>query len=346
MKKIAIKKLLVAVAIATATNISFAQTPYDSFAPSSEKKEMLKLPETTFRAYNTDTTSESRYIELDKEMYTISYFNENDSLLKTVQLEPTAMKWYSVDPHASNYPEASPYNFVNNNPIWNIDPDGRDWFRYVMEGSDEASWNWHDGSTYEHKTGVDADGNDIFETLQGHKAVVVFNGSVNEKLGTYTGQNHGDYGKNVSMLGEGAILASVTVYGPGGADDIQTYQGYTMSSDPTSFGVMADGEYTVNRLGNDQRRGPYNSPWVVESRNAKIPAKGGYNPAFPNRNPGYLTNVFVHRPNNDGWTGTYTNSQGKLKGVSQGCLLIAPNQWTIFEIQLESVNSFHLQLTR
>ncbi|MDZ7741057.1 MAG: hypothetical protein U5Q03_04725 [Bacteroidota bacterium] len=90
---------------------------------------------------------------------------------------------------------------------------------------------------------------------------------------------------------------------------------------------MADGEYTVNRLGNDQRRGPYNSPWVVESRNSRIPAKGGSNPAFPNRNPGYLykricssDQIMTVR------AGTYKNSNGKLKGVSQGyCLLIAPN---------------------
>jgi hypothetical protein len=335
MKKIAIKKLLVAVAIATATNISFAQTPYDSFAPSSEKKEMLKLPETTFRAYNTDTTSESRYIELDKEMYTISYFNENDSLLKTVQLEPTAMKWYSVDPHASNYPEASPYNFVNNNPIWNIDPDGRDWFKYQKDGSDEATWNWHDGSTYEHKTGVDADGNDIFETLQGHKAVVVFNGSVNEKLGK--GQN---------LKGEGAVLASVTVYGPGGADDVQNYQGYTMSSDPTKFGVVKSGEYTVNRIGPNDRKGPYNSEWTLNNR-GKVPDDDNYNPNFPNRNPAYLDGVFIHRSNNNGWAGYKWNEQKKdWSAVSKGCLLILPDQWSVFNQQLESVNEFHLILNR
>ncbi len=127
MKKTNIKKLLVAVAIATATNVSFAQTPYDSFAPSSQKKEMLKLPEVTFRAFSTDSTNEVNYIELDKEQFTLSYYDEKDSLLKTVLLEPTAMKWYSVDPLA-NHPNQvgrSPYSAFWNNPVYYTDPDGR-----------------------------------------------------------------------------------------------------------------------------------------------------------------------------------------------------------------------------
>ena len=345
MKKIAIKKLLVAVAIATATNNSFAQTPYDSFAPSSEKKEMLKLPETTFRAYNTDTTSESRYIELDKEMYTISYFNENDSLLKTVQLEPTAMKWYSVDPHASNYPEASPYNFVNNNPILNIDPDGRDWFRYVREGSDEASWNWHVGSTYEHKTGVDADGNDVFETLQGYQAVMVFNGSNGEQLGA---------GNN--LYGEGAKLASVTIYGPQGADDIQTYEGYTMSSDPTKYGVIKSNDesnpYYVGNYDAAGKSGVLKSWWTINGRGA-VPTMQDVNPYKPNQidanGQAYLTGIFVHRSNKDGYCGG---------GVSKGCPIIAPGRnkdaadWYRLKQQMGghlniyNINQFAIQIIR
>lgn len=125
MKKIAIKKLLVAVAIATATNISFAQTPYDSFAPSSEKKEMLKLPEVTFRAINEDSTSAVRAIELDKETLVLSYLGENDTVLAIAHLKPTDLKWWSVDPKAADAPGWSPYRAFFNNPIKYIDPDGR-----------------------------------------------------------------------------------------------------------------------------------------------------------------------------------------------------------------------------
>ncbi len=70
-----------------------------------------------------------------------------------------------------------------------------------------------------------------------------------------------------------------------------------------------------------------------------------FNPANPNRNPAYLQGVFIHRPNNDGWAGTF-NKDGKTHGVSEGCLLIAPTQWTIFNNQLKTVNSFMLQINR
>jgi len=38
-------------------------------------------------------------------------------------------RFLSVDPHADNYPNASPYCYVENNPIMRIDPDGRDWYQ-------------------------------------------------------------------------------------------------------------------------------------------------------------------------------------------------------------------------
>jgi hypothetical protein len=45
------------VATATITNITYSQTPYDDFAPSETKKEMLKLPDEVFRAENSDSSS-------------------------------------------------------------------------------------------------------------------------------------------------------------------------------------------------------------------------------------------------------------------------------------------------
>jgi len=36
-------------------------------------------------------------------------------------------RFFSVDPHAASYPHASPYSFVENNPISRIDPEGKDW---------------------------------------------------------------------------------------------------------------------------------------------------------------------------------------------------------------------------
>ncbi len=124
--KSAIKTFLLVVAIATTNNIVIAQTPYDDFAPSNKKKEMLKLPEVKFRVANSDSTNISNYLLFDKENHTLTYYSKNDSVLEVLALAPTDYKWLSVDPLAKKYPQHSPYNFVGGNPINNIDPDGRD----------------------------------------------------------------------------------------------------------------------------------------------------------------------------------------------------------------------------
>ena len=43
--------------------------------------------------------------------------------------DPAAVRTWQQDPHAENYYDLSPYSWVGNNPISNIDPDGRDWYR-------------------------------------------------------------------------------------------------------------------------------------------------------------------------------------------------------------------------
>jgi hypothetical protein len=56
-----------------------------------------------------------------------------------------------VDPHAENYFRASPYAYVENNPISRIDPDGRDW--YYFDG--QYQWRRSQDETY-----TDDDGNE------------------------------------------------------------------------------------------------------------------------------------------------------------------------------------------
>lgn len=53
-------------------------------------------------------------------------FVEYDTLYSEATLEPDIVsRWLSPDPLASQFPSYSPYNFVVNNPILFIDPDGR-----------------------------------------------------------------------------------------------------------------------------------------------------------------------------------------------------------------------------
>ncbi|MBR4492874.1 MAG: hypothetical protein IKO98_09470 [Bacteroidales bacterium] len=178
-------------------------------------------------------------------------------------------------------------------------------------------------------------------------AVVNINGSLNETLGTKQKGDTGYDGRHTNgyIDGKDAITAEVMVYGPHGENDVKTYIGFTMSSNSEKFGVVANGIYSVNRLSENERKGPYESDLVVESRSARIPALNNYNPAYPDRSPGYLTGVFLHRCNRSGWMGTFYEN-GKIKGVSEGCLIIDPSHWHSFCEQISSVNSFKLILSR
>ncbi len=132
------------------------------------------------------------------------------------------------------------------------------------------------------------------------------------------------------------------IFGPNGKDDVRQYKGYTMSSNPSHYGVIADGDYNVNKV---TPLGPFNSPWAINNR-GKVPELSNYNPRWPQRDPAYLTGVFIHRSNNNGWAGEYQKKDGSWHGVSEGCLLIHPNHWNSFNNQLKEVSSFHLKLER
>ena len=250
--------------------------------------------------------------------------------------------WLSVDPMSDKYPSISPYAYCAWNPVKLVDPDGRDWYEIVNEKTGEKEIKWTD-----YHSQVEMDNNKQSGTYLG-KAVVVFDGYNDESLGTKQKGDKG-YDPNHSdgyIDGRGSKSAKVTVYGPKDDTDIQHYTGYTMSSDPYSFGVVADGDYIVNK----GPKGPYGSTWAFGEYDSKhnwiwshIPAKGGFNPRHPKRNPAYLNGVFIHPCNKSGWAGTYQNG---TKGVSEGCLLIHGSEWNRFTTQLQSINSFVVRVNR
>jgi RHS repeat-associated protein len=55
-------------------------------------------------------------------------------------------RWGVIDPKADKYHSSTPYNYVDNNPLSRIDPDGQDWFYYQAKGEKEASWHWQKGN--------------------------------------------------------------------------------------------------------------------------------------------------------------------------------------------------------
>ena len=129
------KRLILFLSIATFFALSaLAQTPYDNFAPEQSVKSMIEMPETQFKVVNSDSNSEIHSIEFDKNTLSLNLLNENDSVLKSIILNPNEKKFTSIDPLAEKYYHISPYAYCMNNPVRFIDPTGQDVWEINSQG--------------------------------------------------------------------------------------------------------------------------------------------------------------------------------------------------------------------
>lgn len=199
-----------------------------------------------------------------------------------------------------------------------------DWYSTIEEIEDEngkksqvTRYHWTEAKSQEELYGLGIEGTYLGE------AVVVFNGYYDERLG-----------KDGKLTGEGAKAASVTVYGPRGADDIGEYTGFTMSSDFNTFGAIANGTYNVsfkeNNIGNKiPKTHVINSGFPVD-------CLYGVNKSYPHYDAYSSTqknHIYVHRTNVNGYAGFNKNSGS---AVSYGCLLINANDWIKYDRQLNN----------
>lgn len=74
---------------------------------------------------NTDTSTNIHAIVFIAEKNIAMVLNRQDSIIACVNIKPDELfRWLSVDPMASQRSWVSPYNFVQNNPLNRIDPNG------------------------------------------------------------------------------------------------------------------------------------------------------------------------------------------------------------------------------
>lgn len=246
--------------------------------------------------------------------------------------DPSVGRFMSVDPLADDPDNVgfSPYAYVWNNPLKFIDPTGMkgegidDW---VEDKNGKIYWDQNATSQATSKTG---------ETYLG-KAVVVMDGSGGENLDA-----------NGKLTGAGANSAQTTVYGPGGASDVQTYDGLTVSSDPTLFTPIASGDYEGYHQ--QMSSAPFakgSLTYRIKQLNGShtIPTEGGAlnsDPYSKNFGTPWKTDIFFHRTNNNGFAG----ARSQKVAVSKGCPVICAPQWKGVEKQLGKISSFRLRIIR
>ena len=222
------------------------------------------------------------------------------------------------------YPQNGAYVFCNANPIRFIDEDGRDWFE-ATDNSENSTYFWDES---EKLWLINNQG--TFRNVG--KNVVVFDGSREECPGTKDGT-----GKYID--GDGAINAIVSVYGSNGSDDVNTYTGYTMTSDPDKYVPIAEGEFRGSYV-DPGKKGLLPSNWRLDGN---IPTMDN----LPNTNPYSVNDWNYNQPIK---TGIYIHSTGKNGNLgsrnSTGCLLILDSDWSSFKTNMEGVENFNVIIKR
>src|SRR5665213_1861796 len=119
------KILLSIIAISSFAGVAQNNDPYGVFGYKPKVEYKIKKSE-LFTVNNPDNCADIKKLSFDFGNKRIYALDLNDAILKVIPItDEMIVRWMSVDPLAAKYANASPYNFTLNNPINNIDTDGK-----------------------------------------------------------------------------------------------------------------------------------------------------------------------------------------------------------------------------
>lgn len=107
--------------------VTTAQNPYESLGVPMPKGKMLTLSNGKFQEFfPNDTLTPIGSVRFNTVTGEIEAFLTRDTMYAEYNLEPEVVsRWLSPDPLGAKFPQWSPYNYVLNNPVIFIDPDGQ-----------------------------------------------------------------------------------------------------------------------------------------------------------------------------------------------------------------------------
>ena len=231
--------------------------------------------------------------------------------------------WLSVDPMMDKSPSISSYAYCIWNPVKLVDPDGNDWYEIENKKTNEKEIKWTDCHSQDEMNNKKMSGRYLGEVF------VDFKGSDDEKLGS-----------DNTMTGNGAIPATVTIYGKNGKNDIDTYNGMTKPYSD-NFSTLNEGEYKAfyqdmsssvyGEQGAKKKGIPPALTYRITQLDGSTILRGKRNEQSID-----MEGVFMHRTN---WDGNAAHS-------SMGCLIIDGREWRRVEKQIGKSSNIFIRLTR
>ena len=108
-----------------------AQSPYAMFGDNSEILDAKResVPNICRVVIQTSDRTFYYYADFDlRKGVAVLYDTEGNNLLQDSISENDKAMFTTIDPHAENYYNLSPYSYCGGNPVNRIDPDGRDYW--------------------------------------------------------------------------------------------------------------------------------------------------------------------------------------------------------------------------